>query len=272
MIFIIIEANIFCYFEDYIKSIIKKLNNVEIININNFLLKIRSLKNRDKDKFIFIQKIPFNIPHDIIKQCYLINTEQLSIKEKYNNISKYFNKITIIDYSLGNLEYIKDNKSIYLPYQINNDEIYNYEKIYNCCMINSSKSIKRTRMITEINKKLTFINNSVNIISGFGLERDLSLFRHKILINIHFSNDYNVFEQFRCNRCIFNKIIVITEKFSDPAYELQDYMIICNYEEIPAKVLEVLQNYEYYYKKIFENFNIEDIEKKYKKIDENIFN
>lgn len=73
----------------------------------------------------------------------------------------------------------------------------------------------------------------------------------------------------RCNRCILNKMIV-SEK-SDDDFELKDYMIECEYDEIVEMTNKVLENYDFYYNKLFENFSIEDIHEKYKKISEPVF-
>ena len=126
-------------------------------------------------------------------------------------------------------------------------------------VLNSSR---RNYIFNEI-KKFTDITD----LKGWGKERDDLLFKYKILVNIHFDNDYNIFEQIRCNRCIFNNIIVITETSLDENYELKDYIIECDYNDIINKVKEVVNNYDYYYNKLFNNFNLENInnllEKKY---------
>jgi hypothetical protein len=42
-------------------------------------------------------------------------------------------------------------------------------------------------------------------------------------------------------------------------YHLKDYVIFEEYENIPNKVADVITNYEYYYDKLFKNFDFEQI-------------
>ena len=51
----------------------------------------------------------------------------------------------------------------------------------------------------------------IDIVAGWGQERDQELFKHKILVNIGLSHDRMIFEALRCYRCLFNKMIVISE-------------------------------------------------------------
>ena len=77
-------------------------------------------------------------------------------------------------------------------------------------------------------------------------------------MNIHFGEDYTVFEEIRCNRCIFNKMIVISEKSVHMEnYRLKKYMIECSIDEIPAMVETVLNDYDYYFNKLFLDFDLE---------------
>ena len=77
------------------------------------------------------------------------------------------------------------------------------------------------------------------------------LSQHKILINIGYDPSYKIFESIRCDRCIFNKMIVISEqKENIDLYGLKDYMIFEDYNKIVDKAIEVLNNYEFYYKKL----------------------
>ena len=103
-------------------------------------------------------------------------------------------------------------------------------------------------------------------IVGFDKTRDEHLFKHKIALNIHFNERFKIFEQMRCNRCVFNKMIVITEKSLDVDYELKPYIIECDYDELVDTVIDVLENYDFYYNKLFDNFNIEQIQENYLKI------
>ena len=83
---------------------------------------------------------------------------------------------------------------------------------------------------------------------------------------IQYEEDYTINEQIRINRCIFNKMIVISQTGrNDNLLYLKDYIIFCKYENIVEKTIEVLNNYKFYYDKIFNNFNLRKINTYYEK-------
>jgi hypothetical protein len=125
---------------------------------------------------------------------------------------------------------------------------------------------------------MTIINSlkklgvQTNEIKGYDIERDNLLFRYKILLNIHYNETYNIFEQMRCNRCIFNKVIVITQKSINNDFELKEYIIESEYDNLVDTTINVINNYKYYYDKLFSNFDIDKISKNYLKIADDTFN
>lgn len=239
------------FFIDYIKSLQYNYKNVKLITNN------QEIPIDHTSKYIFIQKVP-NIPFFILNQikCYLLNTEQLSKLEWVQYLSQI--NMNIIDYSLANIKCLAPYKEhiYYLPYMVNKDEIFNYKKIYDIAAIGLWTDSYRLNITNQL--------SNVNIIEGFDNARDDMLFKHKILLNVHFNEKFKIFEQIRCNRCIFNKMIVITEKSLDNNYELKDYIIECDYDNLVSVTNDVLNNYEYYYNKIFKDFDIKKIEKMYK--------
>lgn len=176
-----------------------------------------------------------------------------------NNIHK---NIKIIDYSEENLKYMdKTYSSFFLPYQVNYSEIYNFKKDNNICIISDINNIsKRRKYIVE---KLKQHNINVDIISGFGKERYLKIFKYKIILNIGWSECYKIFESIRCDRCVYNKMIVISDtKNYQSSHYLKDFIIFEEYEKIPNRVIHILQNYDTIYKNLFENFDIQEIDNK----------
>lgn len=271
-IYICYRKTTLSYFEDYIKSIIQL--NPRMIKMIPFH-RVTKLPLKNNDILIFIRYIPKDLlPFLAQKKHYLLNTEQLTRDSMVSSVFQDINKDTmILDYSKANIKLMSKIPKLtgrtikYLPYQVNSKEIrsgLNGKKDLDVCIIDSP-SPRRQTIINEIRK----LPNS-RVIAGFGKSRDEILFRHKILVNIHAATDFNVFEQIRCNRCILNKMIVISEPNIDESlkcdFELQDYMIICPYEEIMNKVNEVLKNYDFFYHKLFDKFNINEIKKKYQNI------
>ena len=144
------------------------------------------------------------------------------------------------------------------------------KKIYDiACLGFNSK--KRYHILNQL-VKLNTTNLNIKNIKGFGQIRDDILFKCKILVNVHYADNYKIFEEIRCNRCTFNKMIVISEDslYTDD-YILKDHVIFVPYDKIAETVIDVANNYEKYYEKLFKNFDITKYEKIYKnKID--IFN
>ena len=177
--------------------------------------------------------------------------------------------INIIDYSYANLKYYSNlkNKILYLPYQINYDEIIQTSKIKDICLIGDVIPENRQNIIDLLKEK----NINVDIITGFGEKRDEDLFKYKIILNISFLKDFTIFESIRCDRCIFNKMIVISDtKESIEKYHLKDYVIFGEYENIPDVVVNVLNNYDYYHNKLFKNFDLEKIGNKIDELSKDI--
>lgn len=247
-IYIIGKENIYMYFEDYINSFIDKLPNAKLVLYNN---NEQIPNNNINSKFIFLQTIPDGIldrfnhsSHNI----YLINTEQLSKPIETNRLNTYPKFIKTIDYSKGNIKYYTDfiYPTKFIEYQINMKEIYNLPKNNNICIM-YGLSPYRKHIIDKIRNK----GYNVDEISGWGQERDKKLFTYKIIINISQSEEYKLMEPLRCHRCIFNKMIVISNKKEDQdLYSLKDYMIFEDYDKLADKVIEVFNNYDKYYKQL----------------------
>jgi len=243
---------------DYISSLKKDLI---LTRINDKTDYISIINNSPNDTFIFINRF-FKVPITNQSNVYILNVEQLSIQSNIDNMMNIPTNIKLIDYSLSNIEYLKQiNRSYhYLPYQVNEYEILDYPKIHDVVSI-GWESQKRFNIRTQILQKNIQVNHIDRV---FGNERDKLLFKHKILVNVHFKEEYQVFEEMRCNRCIFNKMIVITEKsVYNENNRLKKYMIECEYSEIPDMVEKVLNSYDYYYYKLFADFDLEEIKQYY---------
>lgn len=261
MNYIICNGGVYKYIEDYITPILHIINAKLLTNFN-----YHDFKYEDTNNYIFIQDIPSYLLciFDKKQNIYFLNIEQLSCKAKFDRhmlLYDNYQNINIIDYSYANLTYynnFKNNKYV-LPYQINYSEIYNTNKQKDLCLIADCFPINRQIIIDALKEK----NITVDIISGFGKERDEELFKYKILLNISFQKDFNVFESIRCDRCVYNKMIVISDmKQNNEKHHLKDYVIFEEYENIPDKVVDVVNNYDYYYDKLFKNFDIEQISQK----------
>lgn len=240
-------------------SIIDLLNAELILFEHNIYLTYSENNN-----YIFLQNVNnnFYIENSNRENLYLINTEQLSSEATRYQINNYSSKLIIIDYSLSNLKYYdKKFEKYLLPYQINYNEIYNEYKNKNICIIGLLDNIPFNRQ--NIINLLKERDINVDIITGFNKDRDNELFKYKIILNISFFDNYKIFESFRCDRCIYNKMIIISDMKDDiEDYYLYKHIIFVNYNEIVDTVINVINNYEYYYNKLFSNFDFKEIENK----------
>lgn len=259
MIYIYCNPDIVRFFIDLINALIFNYKALFIFTGN--IDEINQLSN--DNKIIFIQSIPNEWRGCHNKNIFVFNTEQASRENILTSMQNIHPDDTIIDYSLANIKYIEKYKKniLYLPYLVNPEEIYNYPKADDIAIIGSWDSDHRKNIKQNIE-----LAANITQVEGFDKERDSVLFKHKILLNVHYDQTYKCFEQMRCNRCILNRMIVITERSDDVDFELKEFIIECDYEEIVSTTLHVLNNYEYFYEKLFKNFNIDLINQKYKQI------
>ena len=251
--------SIYCYMEDYINSIITVINIHKLVLFNaNDNFKINKINN-----YIFIQDIPLNILNqtsDEYNNIYLINVEQLSVNDRCLKINNYPRYIIMIDYMKTNLKYYdKLFKTYSLPYQINYNEIYNIKKTKTICMIGDSNIPHNRKFILDLLREK---NVNVDIISGFNKIRDEQLFQYKIILNIgYYAHNCKIMETFRCDRCVYNKMIVISDtKYDIDDYYLKQYVIFEDYSKLTDKIIEVINNYENIYNTLFSNLNYKNIE------------
>jgi hypothetical protein len=264
------ENSVKYYFYDYLVNICQILN-ADILfydknNINEIIKKNLNLRKI----FVFMQYI-----HEYINKSalqfeiyFVINTEQYThtLNNQLNNDNH------LIDYSKENIryaqKYLEPKKYIYFPYLINNNEIYNFKKIYDVCVVGNinDRRIKIIDQLTKYGINVTIINNK------FGKIRDEILMKHKILLNIHNSDDYQIYESMRCDRCLFNNMIIISEKsIYIKLNKLRNFVIFKKYDNLAYTVIKIINNYDYYYNCIFETSKYKLFIKKYEKFTNNIY-
>ncbi len=258
-------------FEDYNNIIINNKRPEDEVKILNYFDNTLFMKLLDKESIhIFLYRIPVRILLRIkyyeknnIK-IYFLNTEQLSLEHHFEYVQSLPKYIKIIDYSLGNFFLINQLKrhSYCLPYTISPKEDFSkIPKTKDICMIfPGNGSLRRHNILHQLRKNKI----PVDVIKGYGHLRDMQLFQYKIILNVHYNIGYKIFEEIRCNRCIFNKMIVISESSAFPETNyLKNHMIIVPYNDFVKKVEDVYKNYEKYHKELFENFNENEIKNYY---------
>lgn len=257
MIYICICKSIYLYFIDYINSININLNGKIILyNSVNDIIEIMTLK---KSIIIFVFKIPDFITNiETYNNIFLLNTEQLTDNSNLNYIKNLPKNIHLIDYSKENIDILNKNNIfnvIYFPYIYNKKEILNLDKKNIICSIRPTNTPRRKIFFTNFNSTN---NIKINSINGWNEERDNKLFTHKILLNISAKDNYNIFETIRCYRCLFNKMIIISEiKYNIELIDYSQHILFAELKDIPNLINDVINNYEYYYKLLdLDNINI----------------
>ena len=245
--------NSYKYFEDYLSSFLRHIN-CELLLYTTYQGIVIDKDSRN----IFVQTIPEKILDTLTEQdnIYLINTEQMcrtydDWKDRINNYPPFVN---MIDFSKENLKYYKRLNSFWIPYQVNIYDIYNFTKDLGVCIMASGEGNLpeyRKKIYDQIQEK----GLNISLIQGWSKKRDEKLMRHKIIINLGYTSCAKIMEQIRCNRCVLNKMIVVSDRKIDEDYILGKYIIFEDYENIANKVVEVYNNYEKYYNQLFSNFD-----------------
>ena len=248
------------YWEELIEQIsyekVKDFRDSDIIIINNFKLLDQKFLYKNKN---LRQKIYCYI-HEPLTLLSRSNSkeESLLIRLTIKKLNK-FRYVNIITYSKYNIELCKklfpDRKCYYLPINYYNNKELKREKDLDI-MINYRSNNLYNKSIINIDD---IKNNNILILNDWGKERDEKFSRLKIFINLHRLKNSNILETLRIHNLIHNRVIVISERCIDYSDSLSDYVIYEDSNKLLKKSLEVLENYEYYYNKIYGNRSNKDI-------------
>lgn len=199
-----------------------------------------------------------------------LNVEMLSEIKRMNHVLSLMKAgIKIADYSMSNLtllgKYIAENKLIfknprayYLPYQYNLRDQMQLENVdgiytYDVGIINAlpkkdaSVDPKFTYRRTRLWEQLQVTGWKCINILGWGAARDELLKQCKVIINVHHFECFNIFEQIRCDRLIFAKKFVVSDKsMFIENYDLAGNVLWEDYDNIIPRTREVLENFDMY--------------------------
>jgi beta-1,4-mannosyl-glycoprotein beta-1,4-N-acetylglucosaminyltransferase len=224
----------------------------------------------------------------INKNFAFLQLEPLSLPCHSNHIIRYFNKYSylkqypIYDYSKTNIRILNKNgfnNCIHLPYNCQPSELdfliksntknkeYDFGYIYDWIQVNNgvkSFPIKPPRR----NKVMEFLIKNgftVNLIAGYGEDRDSELGKCKIILNIHGQINENpnpspdecsnIFEHIRCDRLLKAGYTILSESSYDLDQDFIDKypnLKIINYEDFFN--INVINNiiYEFNIKNIYD--------------------
>jgi hypothetical protein len=236
-----------------------KYYNFQIININD-------VSNNDT---IYYMTFNFKYIESLLKKAnniVIINLEQLSIYMNKDKL-KFSNEKRLLQYFIKIKNYLNNDKIKVFDYSYENkelwDKIFNYkvEKVlvpfFNKNELNIKKEIDFISLVNCQYRAIyveKYLNNVkyTNFDGMWDNDRKELLKKSKILINIHSSDNYKICELFRINEALSYNVIVISQNcYNHEMIENKDKIIFCDDKDIQDKCIDVINNYEYYYKNIF---------------------
>jgi hypothetical protein len=174
----------------------------------------------------------------------LYTSEQLTRPSQLENVLEMAKRpgcLEIWDYSAANVAILANHgvQARHMPLKISDDyatRLRSYRaagQSYDvgfCGWVN-----ERRRAILNACKEKGL---SVNIITSWGEERDRALAQCKVLINIHYEDDYNIFESNRCEPWLAIGVPIVSEKSLDD----DPRCINVSYEKLVSATLELCNN------------------------------
>lgn len=231
----IVESNKYCYFKEYLLSLEIEIRFYPcVINKGEKILVVQKLLNLNYEDASFIG---------------LLNTEQLTKgewKQYFNSVFQTNHSIHLFDYSKCNIKCFEETYGIvseHLAYKYREEEIsvlkqliLNTPKEYDVAFVGDSIG-RRGEILQSLKNK----GVRVNIIGGrWDITRDMEVAKCHVLINLHFSDEYLIFEEIRCNRWLMAGLTVISEKsLHENEISYKKNLIIVDKD----KILEVISTY-----------------------------
>lgn len=224
--------------------------------VTNDLLTYQYLDHPD-EIYLFCQSIDVNLMSKKFNKL-VINTEQLTRSIWSQVINNHFrNNITVLDYGPENIEIMQQinpnpqptGSHFYLPYLYEESEISqlrNYytksTKLYDVAYCGALSDRRK-----NILDKLRELGLGVLNVEGFGKHRDILIASCKVLINIHYAADYDVYESIRCDRWAFASMPVISEdSINSDSLDVNKHNLIffSSYDELPQFTVDFIRNFK----------------------------
>lgn len=198
----------FPYLEEYISSLKNYLN--PIIEVTNDTTTYNFVEDSLKI-YVFISIGNFTAPDKKFRRI-ILNTEQLTRNNWFNNINSVSGDASIADHSIENIKILK-HTSMYIPYQYDEVEVSilkNYyqttPKTYDIAFCGALSTYRK-----NILDNLRDLGYRVLIVEGWKDKRDRQIASCRLLLNIHFDKTFNVYESIRCDRWAFAGMPIISQ-------------------------------------------------------------
>lgn len=246
--------NNFYIFDDLEENFIKILGLNKVSNINdanylffhNFCLDNRKFLLKNKD---LLEKQVICYLHEPICQ----NT--LEMKKMIKRL-RNFPSIIILTYSISNLNSIKKllkNTVKYFPINYYLESDIKFKKEYNISIYhrNYNHNYNNNNYNSKIISPKLINDNNLILFNHWCNDKIDFLSKLKIFINLHKNDKTSLLETLRIHELIKYRVIIISQKCiccNDP---LSKYVIFVDDNKLISKSIDVLNNYDYYFNKIY---------------------
>lgn len=179
------------------------------------------------------------------------NTEQLTrygMLDRITTLIGYHNVVEIWDYSTANIKILHDagfTNVRYVPVSTIPETVTSLRTLYHAsppefdlafCGAISPRRQDILDGLMERGITINIISNSTK--TKWGIERDREIARCRVLLNIHFADDYTVFESVRCDPWLSAGMPVISETSLDDDSRCA---VIAPYGELVERTIEFLR-------------------------------
>ena len=258
------------YIIDLLKSILNLIFQKYKVNFNIIIGHEKYNFNNNNTTLILninfehtlVKKGGRSIPDNCSKGKILTDEGELYLVRIYMYEKLTYSNI-IIDYSIPNIRNISTSnnynsfseKLLYIAPVIYNYELTNFMNKRDLDVLTTfinTEEPRRHKLLNNIRDNNINHKNVNNCYEKTSL-KELYL-NTKIIINIHQTEHHHTFEELRCLPALLNGVIVISE--NSPLNELvpyNEFIIWTSYYKIIDTLKDVINNYEFYYNKIFNN-------------------
>lgn len=224
----VVRPNVYCNY-----------TNTEILNVIEFLVSDKSPK-RDYPIFIIESVQHLHVANKI--PIILYNIEQMTrdtMRTSHVERMLLSDIMEVWDYSLANASILKNHgvNVKHVPIKLSLDMILKYrnyrvEPEYDIIFC-GQMSEYRQNILTQLQEK----GKKVKIIDGdYSGQRDIDIGKAKLLINIHYNENYRIFESIRCEPWIASGMKVLSESSLDDCSRC----ITVPYDQLVTKACELL--------------------------------
>jgi len=194
------------------------------------------------------EKIFGNVKHD--NGFYLVRIDN------YNYLSKLD---FILEYSIPNIINITESnhfndyskKIINIAPLLYDIDFNKTNKVDTITLFTDTKNVRRNKLLNE--------NNWINVDDCYTNNDLIARYKTtKILVNVHQTDHHHTFEELRILPALSRGVVIVSEDVPLKEYiPYHEFIVWSSYNNLTKTVIEVQDNYEYYYNKLFKNGNLD---------------